>query len=122
MFDNPSSAMPSIKDNKLVPLASTDRKRSKALPNVPTVAEAGIAGFETVNWFGMFVPTDMGDALGDKVQANVAYVLRRRELIERFANEGVQVGSISRESFNAFLSVEQIRWSHIIKSRNIKPD
>lgn len=122
MFDNPSSTLPFIKDNKLVPLAYSDRKRSKALPNVPTMAEAGIAGFETVNWFGMFVPSDMGDALADKVQADVAYVLRKREIIERFGSEGVEVGGISRESFGAFLAIEQLRWNRIIKARNIKPD
>jgi tripartite-type tricarboxylate transporter receptor subunit TctC len=122
MFDNPSSSLPFIRDNKLIPLAYSDRKRSKALPNVPTMAEAGIAGFETVNWFGLFAPSDMGDAIADKIQADVAFVLRKREIIERFSKEGVEVGGISRESFNAFLAVEQMRWNRIIKSRNIKPD
>jgi tripartite-type tricarboxylate transporter receptor subunit TctC len=122
MFDNPSSVLPLIKDNKLVPLAYTDRKRSKALPNVPTMDESGIASFETVNWFGMFVPTDTGDPIADKIQADVAFVLRKREIVDRFNSEGVQVGGISRESFSGFVAVEQARWSRIVKSRNIKPD
>ncbi len=122
MFDNPSSAMALIKDGRLRALAYTDRKRSKAFPTVPTMAESGIAGFELVNWFGLVAPAAMSDTVLDRINADVLTVLRRREIIERFGKEGVEVGGIPREAFGAFLAMETVKWTKIVKARNIKAD
>jgi tripartite-type tricarboxylate transporter receptor subunit TctC len=122
MFDNPSSVLPLIKDGKLTPLAYSDRKRSKALPNVPTMAESGVPNFETVNWFGLFAPSGVGEPTANKIQADVATVLKRKEIVDRFAKEGVDVGGISRESFGAFVAIETVKWGKIIRSRGIKAD
>ncbi len=122
MFDNPSSTLPLIKDGKLKALAYTGRRRSKALPNVPTVEESGVANFEVVNWFGLLAPSAMSDTDIARISLDSTEILRKREIIERFAKEGVEVGGISRESFGAFLAIETVKWAKIIKARNIKPD
>jgi tripartite-type tricarboxylate transporter receptor subunit TctC len=122
MFDNPSSSLPLIKDGKLKALAYTDRRRSKALPNVPTMAEAGVPDFEAVNWFGLIAPASLPDAVIARIVNDSTVILRKRAIVERFAKEGVEVGGISRESFGAFLALETIKWTKIIKTRNIKPD
>ncbi len=122
MFDNPSTALPLIKDGKFKALAYTGSRRSKALPNVPTMAEAGVTGFEAINWFGLVAPSTMSVEAIDRIAADCNTVLRKREIIERFAKEGVETGGIPREAFGAFLAVETIKWAKIIKSRNIKPD
>ncbi len=122
MFDNPSTALPFIKEGKLKALAYSGPRRSKALPNVPTLAESGVPSFETVNWFGLLAPSSLPEAAVARISNDATAILRKREIVERFAKEGVEVGGISRESFGAFLAVETIRWTKIIKARNIKPD
>jgi tripartite-type tricarboxylate transporter receptor subunit TctC len=121
MFDNPSSSLPLIKDGKLKALAYTGPKRSKALPNVPTVSET-IPGFEAINWFGMLAPSAMDDKLLDRIARDANEVLKRKEVVERFTNEGVEIGGIPREAFGAFLAVETVRWAKIVRARNVKPD
>ena len=121
LFDNPSSSLPLIKDGKLKALAYTGAKRSKALPNVPTVAEA-FPGFEALNWFGMLAPSAMEDKLLDRIARDANEVLKKKDVVERFTSEGVEIGGIPREAFGAFLAVETIRWARIIRARNIKAD
>jgi tripartite-type tricarboxylate transporter receptor subunit TctC len=120
-FDNPSSTLPLIKDGKLRALAYTGPKRSKALPNAPTVAET-IPGFEAINWFGLLAPSGMDDKLLDRIAREANEVLKRKDVADRFASEGVEIGGIPREAFGAFLAVETVRWAKIIRTRNIKPD
>jgi tripartite-type tricarboxylate transporter receptor subunit TctC len=121
LFDNPSSSLPLIKDGKLKALAYTGPKRSKALPNVPTVAET-FPGFEALNWFGMLAPSAMEDKLLDRIARDANEVLKKKDVVERFASEGVEIGGIPREAFGAFLAVETIRWAKIVRTRNIKAD
>ncbi len=78
LFDNPSSSLPLIKDGKLKALAYTGSKRSKALPNVPTVAET-FPGFEALNWFGMLAPSAMDDMLLDRIARDANAVLKKKE-------------------------------------------
>jgi tripartite-type tricarboxylate transporter receptor subunit TctC len=121
MFDNPSSSLPLIKSGKLKALAYTGPRRSKALPNVPTVSET-IPGFEALNWFGLLAPSSLPEAAIARIAKDTTEVLKKREIVERFGQEGVEIGGISRESFGAFLAVETIRWAKIIRNRNIKAD
>ncbi len=121
MFDNPSSSLPLIKDGKLKALAYTGPKRSKAMPNVPTVAET-FPGFEALNWFGMLAPSAMDDKLLDRIAKDANDVLKKKEVVDRFTSEGVEIGGIPREAFGAFLAVETIRWAKIVRARNIKAD
>lgn len=122
IFDNPSTALPLIKDGRLKALAYTGPRRSRAMPSVPTVAEAGIPNFETVNWFGLMAPSGMPDTVVNRIAKDSTDVLKKREIVERFVKEGVEVGGISRESFGAYLAIETVRWTKIIQARNIKPD
>jgi tripartite-type tricarboxylate transporter receptor subunit TctC len=121
MFDNPSSSLPLIKDGKLKALAYTGSKRSRAMPNVPTMAET-FPGFEAINWFGLLAPSAMDDKLLDRIARDANDVLKKKDIVERFNSEGVEIGGIPREAFGAFLAVETVRWAKIVKARNIKPD
>jgi tripartite-type tricarboxylate transporter receptor subunit TctC len=121
MFDNPSSSLPLILDGRLKALAYTGPKRSKALPNVPTVSET-LPGFEAINWFGMLAPSAMEDKLLDRIARDANDILKRKEVVQRFTSEGVEIGGIPREAFGAFLAVETVRWAKIVRARNIKAD
>jgi tripartite-type tricarboxylate transporter receptor subunit TctC len=122
MFDNPSSIVPLIKDAKLKALAYSGAKRSIALPNVPTVAEQGVAGFETNNWFGLFGPAKMDAKLVSQINVEVGKVLRSPAMAARFNKDGVSVSPSTPEILGAFVAVDSARWAKVIKARNIKPD
>jgi tripartite-type tricarboxylate transporter receptor subunit TctC len=122
LFDNPSSSLPLITSGKLKALAYTGPRRSKALPNVPTMAESGLPNFESINWFGLIAPSSMPEAAIARVSVDTSAVLKKREIVERFAKEGVEIGGISRDFFGTFLAVETVKWAKIIKARNIKAD
>lgn len=109
MFDNSSTSLPLIKVGKLKALAYSGPRRSKALPNVPTVAESGVPGFETINWFGLVAPSNMPETAINHIAEDTTTVLKKREIVGRFAKVGVEVGGISREAFGAFLAVETIK-------------
>jgi tripartite-type tricarboxylate transporter receptor subunit TctC len=122
LFDNPSSSLPLIRDGKLKALAYTGPRRSKALPDVPTVAESGLANFQAVNWFGLIAPSSLPAAALARIEKDAGQVLAKREIVDRFAKEGVEVGGISSQAFGAFLAVETIKWAKIVRTRNIKAD
>jgi tripartite-type tricarboxylate transporter receptor subunit TctC len=122
MFDNPSSILPHVTAGKLVAVAYSGSKRSPALPNVPTVAEAGVAGFETVNWFGLFAPAKTPNDILDKMNAEVGKALNSADIKEQFAKDGVEVAPGTRSALGAFVKNEIEKWGKIVKERNIKPD
>jgi tripartite-type tricarboxylate transporter receptor subunit TctC len=122
MFDNPSSILPQVKAGKLNALAYTGSKRSPAIPNVATMAEAGVPGFETVNWFGMFAPAKTPVDILDKMNTEVAKALRAPDVVEQFSKDGVDVTPSSRADFGKFIQNEITKWGKIVKERNIKPD
>jgi tripartite-type tricarboxylate transporter receptor subunit TctC len=122
MFDNPSSILPHVTAGKLIAVAYSGNKRSPALPNVPTVAEAGIAGFETLNWFGLFAPAKTPVDILDKMNAEVGKALNSADIKEQFARDGVEVAPSTRAALGAFVKNEIDKWSKIVKERNIKPD
>jgi tripartite-type tricarboxylate transporter receptor subunit TctC len=122
MFDNPSSILPHVTAGKLIAVAYSGNKRSPALPNVPTVAEAGVAGFETLNWFGLFAPAKTPVDILDKMNAEVGKALNSADIKEQFAKDGVEVAPGTRAALGAFVKNEIDKWTKIVKERNIKPD
>jgi tripartite-type tricarboxylate transporter receptor subunit TctC len=122
MFDNPSSILPHVKAGKLIALGYTGPKRLSALPDTPTMAEAGIAGFETINWFGLFAPAKTPAAILDQMNVEVAKALRAPDVTEVFAKDGVDVAPGSRDALGKFVKNEIEKWSKIVKTRNIKAD
>lgn len=122
IFENPSSAMPLIKAGKYKVIATTGATRSAVLPEVPTVAESGVAGFEVVNWFGLFAPADIPPQTVDKMAAVLAQALEAKDLRARFESEGVAVGGPRTKDFDAFVKSETGKWAEIVKARNIRSD
>ncbi len=122
MFDNPSSILPHVTSGKLIAVAYSGGKRSPALPNVPTVAEAGIAGFETLNWFGLFAPAKTPVDILDKMNAEVGKALNSADIKEQFSKDGVEVAPGTRAALGQFVKNEVEKWAKIVKERNIKPD
>jgi tripartite-type tricarboxylate transporter receptor subunit TctC len=122
MWDNPSSAMPQIQAGRIRPLAVSSAQRSKALPDVPTVAELGYPDFEVINWFAMFAPGRTAPELLDTIHDKVEAVLDQPDVQARFAKDGVTAGGPSRSEFGAFVARETEKWGQIIRENNIRAD
>ena len=122
MFDNIVPAMPHIKSGKLKPIAVTSAKRSPSLPDVPTVAEAGIPGFEAVSWIGALVPAGTPKGIVDKLHTDIVAVLHMPDIQERLGQLGAVVVGNTPEQFAAWNRSEIAKWAKAVKDSGAKGD
>ncbi len=122
MFDQMYSAMPSIKADKLRPIAITSKKRSPLLPNVPSFAEAGYPKVEVLNWQGLIAPKGTPKAIVDKLNAAANEALKDPQLRELMLSQGNEIGGGSPADFVTLIKAESQKWSAVVKKGNIKPE
>ncbi len=123
MFDNLPSALPQIRAGKLVALAVTSGQRSAALPDVPTVAEAGpIKGFEASSWFGLLAPAGTPADIVSRIQQETAKALGAPALKERLQSQGAVPSGMSSADFGRFIAAETKKWSAVVKASGAKVD
>jgi tripartite-type tricarboxylate transporter receptor subunit TctC len=123
MFDNLPSALPHIKAGKLVALAVTSSQRSTALPEVPTVAEAGpVKGFEASSWFGLLAPAGTPADIVNRVQQESARALASPALKERLVAQGAIPGGTSPADFGRFIAAETKKWAAVVQASGAKVD
>jgi tripartite-type tricarboxylate transporter receptor subunit TctC len=117
-----STAMPYVRSGRLVALAVTSAQRVSSLPDLPTIAESGLPGYEAAAWYAMYAPARTPKAIVDKVQAEVSRILRLPDVSERLIFETIQpVGSTGAE-LAEFLKREIAKWGAIIKESGAKVD
>ncbi len=117
-----STSMPYVRSGRLVALAVTTSQRVQSLPNLPTIAESGLPGYEASAWYGLFAPARTPKPIVDKLQSEVARILKLPDVRERLAFETIQpVGSGSAE-FSEFLKREIVKWGAIIKESGARVD
>ncbi|HPV24070.1 MAG TPA: tripartite tricarboxylate transporter substrate binding protein, partial [Casimicrobium sp.] len=122
MFDTTSSAMGHIKSGKLKPLAVTSSKRSPELPDVPTLAEAGIPGFEMTTWYGLFVTTGTPKDVVARLVDETNKILRLPDVQARLRSLGGEPAGMSVEQFAALNKAEFERFGKLIRDANVKLD
>jgi tripartite-type tricarboxylate transporter receptor subunit TctC len=122
MFDNIVAVMPHIKTGALRPIAVTSARRASSLPDVPTIAESGIPGFEAVSWIGALVPTGTPKDIVDKIHTDLVAVLRMPDVQERLAASGAVVVGNSQEQFAAWNRSEIDKWARAVKASGAKGD
>ena len=115
-------ALPLINAGKLKALGVTTAKRLVPLPNVPTIAESGVPGYEAVNWYGVFVPAGVPKEIVAKLHADVVRVLKQPDVKDRFAGEGGEIVADTPEEFAAFVRKEIPKWSKVVKDAAVKVD
>jgi tripartite-type tricarboxylate transporter receptor subunit TctC len=120
MFDSVPGVLPHIQAGKLRALAVTSAKRSPALPNVPTVDEAGVKGFEATAWFGLYAPGGMKPELSSKISADVVEALHAEQVRAQLAKQGAEPGAMKQPEFAAFVDGEITKWSKVIADAGIK--
>ena len=114
-------AMPHIKAGKLRALAVTTAKRSSAMPELPTVAEAGhLPGYEVGTWFGIVAPAKMPEALIRKVSADVVEILAMPDMKAKFDTLGMELAPQGPAEFDAYIGKEYAKWSKVIKDAGIE--
>jgi len=120
LFDSLASAMPNIKSGSAKPLAINAQRRSALLPDVPTLAEAGLPAFDRYTWFGMFAPAGTPPDIVRKLQSETVAALKSPDLRERFDAVGAEpVGSTS-EQFVERIRSDGVRWAEVIRKADVK--
>jgi len=123
MFDNLPSAMPQIKAGKLKALAVTTSQRSAALPDVPTIAEAGpVKGFDASSWFGLLAPAGTPADIVSRIQQESAKALGTPALKERLLAQGAIPSGMPPAEFAAYIAAETKKWAQVVKVSGAKVD
>ena len=122
MFDQMYSAMPSIKADKLRPIAITSKKRSPLLPNVPSFTELGYPKVEVLNWQGLIAPKGTPKAIIDKLNAAANEALKDPQLRELMLSQGNEIGGGTPADFAALIRSESIKWGAVVRIAKIKPE
>ena len=122
MFDNMPSAIQHVRSGKLRPIAVTTVKRSPELPDVPTIAEAGVPGYEATSWFGMFAPAGTPAPVLAKLHTALAKVLSDAAVKKQIAGQGAEPYSEKPEQFAEFITKETAKWSKVVKNSGASID
>jgi tripartite-type tricarboxylate transporter receptor subunit TctC len=122
MFEMGYSALPAIQDNKIRALAVSSKQRLKVLPQVPTLSEAGVTGFESTNWLGMVAPASTPPAVVARLNEVVNEVLKDPDVRAMIENSGGEVVGGSPQAYGKFLDAERAKWGPVIRNANITLD
>jgi tripartite-type tricarboxylate transporter receptor subunit TctC len=119
MFAPAQTVMPQIESGKLLALAQTGGKRSEAIPNIPTVADAGLPGYSAVGWFGLFAPANTPKPIIKKINQTVNFVLAQEKIRRAMQERGIDPASGSADEFASFLREDQSKWAKLIKENKV---
>jgi len=122
MFENPPTTLPHVRGGKLKALAVTGKTRSAALPDVPTVAEAGLPGFEATSWTTIAVSAKVPDAIAEKLSTDIRKIIQSPEFVDALAAQGMAPVANSRETAAKFIAAEKQRWDRVIQKADLVAD
>ena len=122
MFDTVAAVNVQVKANRLKPLAVTTLKRSSILPDVPTMQEAGLAGYETSTWGGLLAPAGTPKATVAKLNAEVNKILAMPDVRKTLLDNGIEPGGGSPQQFTDFIGTETVKWAKVAKDAGIQPE
>jgi tripartite-type tricarboxylate transporter receptor subunit TctC len=120
MFCNVSACMQFVKGGKLRALASTGSKPSPAVPDLPTMAAAGLPGFEVIGFFGVLAPAKTPPEVVERLNGVLVKVLARPDIKQLFASQALEPGAMSASQFADYIKVEKGRWGKLIQEAGIK--
>ena len=122
MFSSLVQTTPHIRSGKLRALGTGGTKRSPVLPDVPTVAEAGVPGYEAVNWWGIVAPAGTPPEIVERLRKEIAAVQDSPEVQKQFSNEGAEVVRMSSAEFGNFMVSEMGKWERVVKESGMKAE
>jgi tripartite-type tricarboxylate transporter receptor subunit TctC len=121
-YPNIAGAAPYVSSKRLRALGVTSSKRSPVMPDVPTIAEGGVPGYEFITWHGMLAPKATSAAIVTLLNDNLRKTMRSPDVVQRFQQEGIDIIASTPDQFGAFLKTELTKWSKVVKDRNMKAD
>ncbi|MCE9641420.1 MAG: tripartite tricarboxylate transporter substrate binding protein, partial [Betaproteobacteria bacterium] len=116
------SVLPYAKQGRLRMLAVTTAKRSGALPDIPTIAEAGLPGFEVSNWYGVLATGDTPRPAVDRLNVELNRIARAPDIAEKLAAQGADPATGTPEEFERFIQAELKKWAVVVRSAGINPE
>ena len=122
MFDSLPSSQSFIRAGTLKAIAVTTLRRSSALPNIPTIAEGGLSGFNISTWYGMWAPASTPSAIVEKLSSEISQITRLPEIREKFLSLGAEPVGNTAEEFAAFNKSELAKWARIVKQSGARVD
>lgn len=122
MFDAAASAMPHVQSGKLRALAITSAKRSNMMPDLPTVAESGLPGYEATPWLGLLAPTGTSPEIVNRLNKEVTNVLAMPEIKEKYKGLGLEIIGGTPQQFAEFIKTDLAKWSKVVKDSGAKID
>jgi len=122
MFDAITTMAPNVRAGKLKALGTTGKVRSPVLPEVPTVAEAGVPGYEAVIWLGIMAPAGTPKPIVERLNAEIRKIVNRPEVKEAWAKQGAAPMSMSTDEFGQYLREDIAKWANIVKISGAKVD
>ena len=120
-FPSASSATPHIKAHRVRPLGVTTATRTEALPDVPSIAEAGLPGYEATQWFGVLAPAGTPQAIVERLHKEIVTALKSPDVVKQLSTQGAQIVASSPEQFAAYIRTETKKWAEVVKAAGIKP-
>ncbi len=122
MFATSASAIPYIKAGRLRALAVTTAKRSASVPELPTLSESGVPGFEAITWHGVVVPASTSGSLIERLNGDIVKVLRARDLRERLESLGAELATGTPQDFAEYIAREIPKWAKVVKDSGARAE
>ena len=122
MFDNMPSSLPLVKSGELKGLAVTSAQRSPAAPNIPTIAESGLPGFEATSWFGLYASPGVPRDVQMRINAETLKVMAMPDVKEKLAGLGLEINTGTPEALTTFMQAETTKWAKVVKESGAKAD
>lgn len=122
MFDLILTAAPHVKAGTVRAVAVTGKQRSSVLPDVPTIAESSLTGYEVSAWFGMFAPANLPVAVTQRLNAEIVRVMQLADVRERLASQGAEPMSGSADAFAGYVRTELAKWSSVVRTAGMRSE
>jgi tripartite-type tricarboxylate transporter receptor subunit TctC len=122
MLDAITTMVPMARAGRVRALGTTGLKRSTVLPDVPTISEAGVKGYETTIWLGLMAPTGTPKPVIDRLNAEVVKIIARPDVKKAWNEQGAEPMSMTPTEFEKYLNADIAKWAKVVKSAGMKPE
>ena len=122
IFNDQLTTLPYVRSGKFRALAVSSTQRSSALPEIPTVAESGLPGYEVIGWYGVLAPAGTSAQIINRLHGEVVRIVQLPETRERLHSLGIEPFTTTPAQFSTFIKADIVKWAQVVKDANIKPD